>query len=71
MSFSELLDTVKALPRAEKIQMMQALAKDITPEEALIAKPFPPGALFEVFTPFDCHEAAAALQALLEEDRRQ
>jgi hypothetical protein len=35
----------------------------------LIAKYFPPGATFEIFTPFDCSEAAAILQQMLDEQR--
>jgi hypothetical protein len=51
MSFPEILEAVKALPQAEKIQLMHALVDEVgghrerTTEEAAIAKLFPPGAV--------------------------
>ena len=74
MSFSEILAAVKALPRDERVSLMEAIKDEVgepTPEESLVAKYFPPGATFEVFTPFECHEAAAALLQLLEERKGQ
>lgn len=74
MSFSEILAAVKALPRGEQVSMMEAIKEDVgelTPEEVLLAKYFPPGATFEVFTPFECHEAAAVLLQLIEERKGQ
>lgn len=68
MSFSEILAAVKALPRGEQVSMMEAIKEDVgelTPEEVLLAKYFPPGATFEVWFP-ESNPAgvAAALQAL-------
>ena len=68
MSFSEILAAVKALPRSEQESMMEAIKEDVgelTPEESLLAKYFPPGATFEVWFP-ESNPAgvAAALQAL-------
>ena len=51
MSFPEILEAVKALPQAEKIQLMHALVDEVgghrgtAAEEAAIAKLFPPGAV--------------------------
>jgi hypothetical protein len=67
MSFSELLQAVKCLQKEEKLTLLHTLLNEVTPEEAEIAKYFPPGATLEVFTPFDCEEAAAVLHQMLEE----
>jgi hypothetical protein len=71
MSFSEVLDAVKALDRDEKAQLMQSLREEIgdPTDDALIAKHFPPGATFEMWTPLDCHEGAAMLLQLLEQEK--
>lgn len=71
MSFPELLEAVKALPWAEKVQLMHTLADEISPEEALLAKYFPPGAVYEVLSPVECGEAAAILQKMLDERKAQ
>jgi hypothetical protein len=75
MSLAEILDAVRTLPRAEKVRLLHALiddvggAPEVTPEETLIARYFPPGATFEIATPLDCYEAAAALQQLLDREK--
>jgi hypothetical protein len=63
MSFSEVLEAVKALPREDKLQLMQALRQDVelTPEEELCAKlGIKSGGLCEVWFPESNAEAAAA-----------
>jgi hypothetical protein len=73
MSLAEILDAVRALPRAEKVRLLHALIDDVaggpevTPEEALLARYFPPGATFEVWFPeTNPHAVAAAVQTLAE-----
>jgi hypothetical protein len=51
MSFPEILEVVRALPRTEKVRLMHALVDDvgslqqISDEEAVLATLFPPGAV--------------------------
>jgi hypothetical protein len=74
VSLTEIIEAVKALPRADKVRLLHALVEDVggppevTPEEALLAKYFPPGATtFEVWFPeANPHAVAAAAQALAE-----
>lgn len=70
MSFPEILDAVKALPRAEKLQVMQVLSEELTPDEALIARYFRPGVPIAVREPVFAPEAAAVLLELLEAEKR-
>ncbi|HXD89178.1 MAG TPA: hypothetical protein VN641_21985 [Urbifossiella sp.] len=71
MSFPEVLDAVKSLDRREKVQLMQSLREEIgePTDEELIAKHFPPGETFEIWTPLDCQEGAAMLLQLLEKEK--
>lgn len=72
MSFTEILDAVKAMPRCEQVSLIQTLKEEVgeaSSDEELLAKYFPPGVVFEVFTPFDNGEAAAILERMLAEDK--
>jgi hypothetical protein len=53
------------------MQVMQLLAEEMAPEETLLAKYFPPGAVYEVLSPVECGEAAAILQKMLDERKAQ
>ena len=74
MSFPELLDAARALPRDEQLQLAHALldqTQDRTgtnADEVLLATMFPPGMPpMEIWSAYDAHEAAIALQRLLDE----
>ena len=72
MSFTEILDAVKSMPRDEQVSLMQTLKEEVgeaSSNEELLAKCFPPGVVFEVFTPFDSGEAAAILERMLAEEK--
>ena len=72
MSFTELLEAAKSLPRAEQLQLVEGLQEPprLPPsQEELMAKYFPPGATFDVWSPYDAFEAAEVLQRLLAEKR--
>ena len=72
MSFSEILDAVKAMPRSGQVSLMQTLKKEVgevSSDEELLTKRFPPGVAFEVYTPFDNGEAAAILERMLAEEK--
>jgi hypothetical protein len=67
MSLSQLLPYVQALPRLEKLQLMQWLAAQLAKEEGL---PFlSPDVEYPTWSPYDTHEAAADLHAFLEKEK--
>jgi hypothetical protein len=74
VSVTELLDAARALPRDEQLRLAEALfanPSDSGPtpsDEALLNQMFPPGVVYEVYTPFDAADAAIVLQALLDEE---
>jgi hypothetical protein len=67
MSIAELFPTLRNLSRTEKLQIMQFLVQELADEEALSLQP---GATYNVWSPFNSHDAALKLGALLEEDRQ-
>jgi hypothetical protein len=66
-SLPNLLAAVRALPRSEKLRLIQLLAADLEQEEssALLKA----GATYPIWTPLDAHEAAAVLLNELAKDR--
>ena len=71
MSFAEVLTAARELSADERAELVRELAVPQEPEseDALLARLFPPGCAFDVWSPFDAHEAAAALQQLLAQPR--
>ncbi|MCM0588953.1 MAG: hypothetical protein ACSI46_02435 [Gloeotrichia echinulata DVL01] len=68
MSVAQLLPTLRNLSRAEKLQIMQFLVQELAAEEeALLLKP---GTTYHVWSPYNSHDAAQKLAALLEEDKQ-
>lgn len=68
MSVAELLPAIRALPKAERVRLLHLLIDGVAadePEAARLADLFPAGGTFDVHTPPDGYEAAAALQQLL------
>jgi len=67
MSLSDLLPTIQALPRSDKLRLIQLLAADMAREERAVAdladKTVP------VWSPHDAFEGAATLLRALEQDR--
>jgi hypothetical protein len=62
MSLVELLPLLRPLPRADKLRVIQVLAEDLAREATI---PFEPGKAYPVWSPYDCHEAAAVLRTML------
>lgn len=54
--------TLKSLARADKLKVMQFLVAELAEEEPTLQ----PGAVYEIWSPIDCHEAAHKLAQLLE-----
>lgn len=68
MSFTEILDAVKAMPRGEQVSLLQTLKDEVgeaSSDEALLAKSFPPGVVFEIFSPIEAFEAAHILHQMV------
>ena len=67
MSLTELLPAIHALPRADKLRLMQVLVAEIANEEA-VALP-PTDMSHAIWTPYDAYDAAATLLHVLDEDQ--
>lgn len=62
MSLAELLPSLRALPRADKLRAIHLLVDEIGREET---EQLLPGAVYPVWTPLEAYEAASVLQALI------
>lgn len=69
MTIVELLPKLQALPRWEKLRVVQFLVGEIAREEEM--QPFVAGAAYPVWSPYNASEAAATLQDLLEQEKRE
>jgi hypothetical protein len=67
MSLSDLLPSLEALPRAEKLQAIRFLTEKLMEEDKLLAY-FQPGGSYPVWSPYDSYEAAAVIHRMLESD---
>ena len=62
MSLAELLPSVEALPRQDKLRLVQRLIAELAEEEGL------PEGEYPVYSPYEAHEAADTLMRLLREE---
>lgn len=69
MTVVELFPQLQALPRDEKLRVVQFLVGEIAREEEL--QPLVAGADYQIWSPFNATEAAATLQSLLEQEKRE
>jgi hypothetical protein len=67
MSLTELLPAIHALPRADKLRLMQVLVAEIASEEGAVLPP--PTMIHTIWTPYDSYDAAAVLLNVLNEDQ--
>ena len=65
MTIAELLPTLRNLPRAEKLKVMQFLVAELANEEEPTLQP---GAIYSLWSPLNSHEAAHKLSQLLESE---
>jgi hypothetical protein len=63
----EVLATVRALSRGDKLRLIGILAQELAREEGISA--FEEGATFAVWTPLQAHDAASTLLDLLRQDK--
>lgn len=66
MNASSLFAELKNLPRIEKLKAMQFLVAELAREEELQLQA---GKTYHIESPYDSHEAAQKLSALLEEEK--
>ena len=66
MTIAELFPTLRELPRADKLKVMQFLISELAREEEPALEP---GATYPVWSPFNSHEAAHKLAQLLESEQ--
>ena len=67
MSLNELLPVVQALPHLDKLRLMQWLAAQVALDEGLSL--MPPDIEYPIWSPYNSHEAAATLNAFLEQEK--
>jgi hypothetical protein len=66
MTTVDLFSTLRNLPRAEKLKVMQFLIAELAKEEAPTLQA---GATYSLWSPLNSHEAAHKLSQLLESDQ--
>ena len=66
MTVTELLPTLKNLPRADKLKVIQFLITELAREEEPTLQP---GATYSLWSPLNSHEAAHKLSQLLESEQ--
>lgn len=69
MTVVELLPSLKALPRLEKLRVVEFLVGEIAREEELL--PFAADTAYQVWSPYGAAEAASTLQGMLEQEKRE
>ncbi len=66
MTAVELFSTLKSLPRADKLKVMQFLVMELAREEEPTLQS---GATYSIWSPLNSHEAAYQLAQLLESEQ--
>ncbi|MBR8837650.1 MAG: hypothetical protein DSM106950_27495 [Stigonema ocellatum SAG 48.90 = DSM 106950] len=64
----ELLSVLRTLPRAQKLRLVQFLVSELATEEGVT--PLEEGTTYQVWSPYDSHEAAHKLEQLLMEHQK-
>jgi len=68
MTVVELLPKLQALPRGDKLRVVQFLVGELAHEEESLA--FAANAAYPIWSPHAAFEAAAVLQDMLEQEQR-
>ena len=67
MSFSEIVPSVRELPRADKLRLMQLLVVDLAEDEGVPL--LTANAEYPIWSPLDAFEAAETLSKMLDEHK--
>lgn len=70
MLSEQLLQELHQLNRTEKFRVVQILVSELAKGETSVEALLQPDAEYEIWSPFDAYEAAATLQAMLDEHKR-
>ena len=66
MTLQELLPELSKLPTADKIEVIKKLTQEVAQETAV----FVPGAVYEIWSPYDSGAAAVQLQKMLDDYKK-
>jgi hypothetical protein len=64
---TELLPKIQALPRADKLRLMQFLVSELAREEGITL--LQPNEVYPIWTPYDAFDAATTLLNALKEEQ--
>lgn len=67
MSLTELVPTIRALPHADKLRLMQVLVIEIAREENVPL--LTPHLDYPIWSPYNAYEAAGTLLSVIERDK--
>ena len=67
MTLNELLPSLHALPRADKLRLIQLLAADVASEDGIAAADA--DATYPVWSPYEAFDGAATLLRILEQEK--
>ena len=67
MTLNELLTSVHALPRADKLRLIQLLAADVASEDGIAVADT--GTTYPVWSPHEAFDGAATLLRVLEQEK--
>jgi hypothetical protein len=67
MTLEELLPELSKLAIPDKVQVIQILTREVAQQSAM----FVPGAVYEVWSPYDSGEAAAQMQQMLDDYKKE
>ena len=67
MTLNDLLPSVHALPRADKLKLIQLLAADVASDDGIVAGD--PDTAYPVWSPHDAFDGAATLLRVLEQEK--
>ncbi len=68
MTLNELLPSVHALPRTDKLRLIQLLAADVASEDGIATADI---AAYPVWSPHEAFDGAATLLRVLEQERAE
>lgn len=67
MTLQELLPELSKLSIADKVEIIKRLSQEVAQQSAV----FVPGAVYEVWSPYDSGEAATQLQKMLDDYKKE
>ncbi len=69
MTLNDLLPSLHALPRVDKLKLIQFLAADVASEDVIVPGDPAPDAAYPVWSPHEAFDGAATLLRVLEQEK--